>query len=434
MKPMKPMKSTLEQFNQYLLDLQCSEIEENENMSKWFNYHYADKISFSEYQGFYDIIWFSGNSSTTAYSKGDQKKYLPNNIQQCCENNCENEESCDCEYEGQGLSWFIDIILAHPDKIRSLTFTGTDSGCNGLREWSFNRLLENDVVFPNLSEFKVQLHEVGDHNLNVISDDNATEDHTHVTQLLAKMPNVVSIELPTTPDKDFFSMQFPSLRSIKVQACYDSNNFIQNLANSPLLSKISLDFTDVWHDDELSYVNPKDKELGNKLLKKQEMIDNADDPKAAKRAEEYKLLKAAGFSEEEIALALDNPSREETLRLLKIISEDEEELNDTMAYYDSIDKWDENGEAYPEEELSFEDEYQPSKTYQKRTSVEDYTALFQSKYMTDKFHFKLRESYLAEDELFALQNANKNIQFLHIPTQGDYYISHRMQDKDLWLG
>lgn len=424
------MQQQLEQLNQYLLDFQLKTNEEDNN--QWA-FSYADKVSYSKYDGLFDITWFTSDYGTASYPLDELGRYdqtVPLNTRQHCDCEPLNVSECECEYEGQGFSWLIDLLITYPEKIRSLTFTGTDSGANGLRGWCFNRLLESDVLFPNLIHFSVQLHEVGNHNINFIGYDEI--DHAQVTQLLAKMPNIFSLQLPTTPDKDFFKRSYPNLRVIKIQSGFDSNHFIKNIAKSELLSQITLDFTDVLCDDELSYRSPDDEKMRANIEAKELRISQSNNPKEAEKEEERRLYKEAGLSDEEISLMVDNPNREETLRLLKITCDSDQEVKESMEHMDSVDTWDENGEAILYEDDYSYDDYQPSESFQKRTLLDDYITLFESKYIPDGFHFKLRESYLTKDELYTLQNANKKVQFLHIPTHSDYYVSHRMQDAKQW--
>ena len=64
----------------------------------------------------------------------------------------------------------------------------------------------------------------------------------------------------------------------------------------------------------------------------------------------------------------------------------------------------------------------------KAQAFEDYKALFQSKYIKNRMHFTLRESYLSQEQLFELHQLNPEIQFLYVPTSEDYYVSHRFKD------
>ena len=72
--------------------------------------------------------------------------------------------------DSDSFSVFLDLICAHPEQVRSLSFAGPNFGYNGVRAWAFHRVLETEAVFTNLLKFSVQLHEVGHHNLVCFGD------------------------------------------------------------------------------------------------------------------------------------------------------------------------------------------------------------------------------------------------------------------------
>ncbi|NQZ00899.1 MAG: hypothetical protein HRT45_09550 [Bdellovibrionales bacterium] len=60
------------------------------------------------------------------------------------------------------------------------------------------------------------------------------------------MPSLQVVSIPGAPCAKFFDLTMKSLWHIRLQACDDSQRFIFNMANSELLSQVTLDFTDVW--------------------------------------------------------------------------------------------------------------------------------------------------------------------------------------------
>lgn len=418
------MRSLLQELNQYLLDIQTND------SSYKPSYAYLDKLFFSEHKGLYDIIWYAADYGYTSFSLNELEKYKAGDTTQHCECDC---EPCECDYHGQGFSWLIDVLVQHSDKVNSLTFMGTNGGSNGIRAWDFFRLMQYDVEFQNLKSLRLQLHEIGDHNLVVLGNDDLPEDHDQLTDLLAKFPNVEEVEAPICPSEAFFKMDFPALYYLRVQCDRNSNQFIRHLSNWPLLKQVSIDFSDVQFDHELSYTSPANKRMEERIKAKNEAIANADDPVQAKKDMGRKFLRELGFSEEEIQLDLDNPTRSEAKELLKKSCEDDEEVEANLAFYDEMGRWDENGDPDPDYENDDDlelgiDEVVLSPSYEKRTSFEDYKALFQSRFMRKSFHFTLRESYLTQEQLFELDKINPDIQFLHVPTHDDYYVGHRRQD------
>ena len=148
-----------------------------------------------------------------------------------------------------GFCAFLEFLKVqeNADKISKLKFYGPDAGANGTRSWDFSRLIESDVTFPNLIDFEVALTDPGDHNISIIELQSNYEESGVVARLLAKMPNVISVRVPSAPDKSFFEVENHSLRNLVVQAGYDHQNFIENLASSNNLTELmALDFTEKY--------------------------------------------------------------------------------------------------------------------------------------------------------------------------------------------
>ena len=257
------------------------------------------------------------------------------------------------------------------------------------------------------------------------------------------MPNVEIIEIPGVPDQTFFQLSFPNLYHLVVQANYDHCDFIANLASSELLHQISLDYTDCLNaesredeeDPELQAYNAEVKaEEEKRKVELEKLIATGLSKKEAERVQERRLLEEGGLTKEEIAWELDNPNREESLRLLTIMMNEDadeedtpEEINEmieeTMTFYDKLGRWDENGEPNPDYGTEYEImEVEESPSWNKRTPFEDYKKLFKAIKKGSNMHIKLRESYLTKEELKEIAQINKTVQFLHIPTEWGNYI------------
>lgn len=140
---------------------------------------------------------------------------------------------------------FLEFICKqeHANCIVSLTFNGADEGANGTKNWDFSRIVNSDVLFPNLKQLSVQLSDLGDHNFNIIGQD--YDEDGMIAKLLSKMPNLETLIVPSAPEKSFFDIENHPLRYLKVQAGYDNQRFIKNLAQSDNFRHLlSLDFTD----------------------------------------------------------------------------------------------------------------------------------------------------------------------------------------------
>ncbi|MCU0352028.1 MAG: hypothetical protein MUF43_14560 [Flavobacterium sp.] len=131
------------------------------------------------------------------------------------------------------------------DKIISLNFIGPDQGANGTKSWEFHRLINSFTTFPNLKNFSVQLTDLADHNQSII-DGYVLEENGIIAKLVSRMPNLEQLIVPSAPDSSFFEIGIHSLRYLKLQAGYDHQNFIENLAISKNFKKLSiLDYTDM---------------------------------------------------------------------------------------------------------------------------------------------------------------------------------------------
>lgn len=426
------MKQLLEALNKQLVELQKQSNFEQEGFPLSSQLTHCDRVYFSESDGYYDLIWFAGDYGYTSCSVDELSQFNPEHIVNTDEN----------IYDYAPLSWFIDILIDNPDKVRSLHFTNDDVGTNGVRDWRFTRLLHADIKFKNLVSFKVQGYQRGDHNFPVVTENEFFEVDDTVSQLLQKMPNVYEVEVPSPPDEAFFEMKFPQLKRLTVQSNLRNNDFIKNLAQSPLLSQlVSLDFMDVLHDDDLSYKSQADLQYQEEQKNQANKVKNYADPMELARQEYLKELEEEGLSEDEIRYELFISGylplhKEEAIELIKkhsVATEyetAEEVFEDTMAELEESNFWDGEGNYCYEVETFDELDFTGTEPT-KRTPYTDYQAFFTSKYIPQRFHFKLREYYLTKDQLFALQNLNKAIQFLHIPTLEDYYVNHRMEDERL---
>jgi len=391
-----------------------NEIEDRFDKQEVQYYDYIEKVTFLEVNGLFDITWWASDYGTG--SDAESEPYIQGNKTQHCQ--CGSPEKCLCYYEGEGLNWLIDILTKYPDKVRSLNFTGPNCGANGLRDWDLSRLVKANKTFPNLTTFKVQLHEVGHHNATRLTDMDG-DNPVFVTSILKLFPNIRDVEIPCVPCTDFFNLPFPNLNHLRVQANAENSHFIKNLANSPLLKQISLDYTDNLYIEEEEITD-----YGKKIKAEEDYIKNAENPVEARKEIQRKRLKESGYSDEEIRFEIDRPNREDSITLIKSFSDDEQEFKDTLAFYDGF-RWDENGEALPEEDFGV-DEFEFSETFGKPTPFEDYKTFFKSSYLQERMHFTLRESQLTKEQLYELQKL-KDIQFLYVPTHSDFYVSHEMK-------
>jgi len=131
----------------------------------------------------------------------------------------------------------------YADRIVSMKFDGPDEGANGTKNWDFDLIADSNVMFPNLKQFIVQLSDYADHNCNIIGKD--YEEDGMIAKLLVKMPTLMSLSIPSAPNKSFFDIASHPLKYLRLQAGYDNQNFIRNLAQSNNFQSLaSLDYSD----------------------------------------------------------------------------------------------------------------------------------------------------------------------------------------------
>lgn len=154
------------------------------------------------------------------------------------------------------LAAFLDWLAepAHAGQVRSLRFSGPDEGGNGVKPWTFDRLLNRDVVFERLRHFEVGLTDGADHNLSVIAsaEDWFSEGGT-TAALLGRMPTLRSMIVPSAPNEEFFDGPPHPLSSLRLQCGLAHENVITNLARSSRFPELrELDHTEVHHSGRIS--------------------------------------------------------------------------------------------------------------------------------------------------------------------------------------
>ncbi|KXX69364.1 hypothetical protein [Flammeovirga sp. SJP92] len=189
-----------------------------------YNLASSPRISFSRIGNLYEIVFYGegyDDDDTMPSSEFDPDEY------------------------NYGFCALQDFLIENPDQIVSLIFTGPDAGANGTRNWNFNRIIKSDIKFVNLKAFKVALTDVGDHNQSVIGE--YDDEDGMIAKLVLKMPKLEELELPSAPNNDFFKIPHLQISSLSIQAGYNHQNFIENLAESENLKALrSLDYTETY--------------------------------------------------------------------------------------------------------------------------------------------------------------------------------------------
>ncbi len=114
--------------------------------------------------------------------------------------------------------------------VRSIVLRGPDEGANGTRNWDLEPLLAKDAMFSQLKVFSIQLNQPGDHNRSIVASD--YEEDGILARLLAKAPGIEELTAPSAPSAAFFGVGVRPIRLLSIDAGYDTQHFILNLAKS----------------------------------------------------------------------------------------------------------------------------------------------------------------------------------------------------------
>jgi len=169
----------------------------------------------------------------------------------------EEHESVSKEDHNYPYVALLELIAANSSKIHSLEFRGPDQGANGVRHWHFQRIIDANCSFPNLESFKVELTDPGFHNICVVcSSEDGYVDCGTIAKLVSKMPSLEELVTPSAPNGEFFkSWHTTSLKEVRIQSGFDSENFIKNYGECkeyPDLYK--LDFSDVYFISDIDEI------------------------------------------------------------------------------------------------------------------------------------------------------------------------------------
>ena len=160
---------------------------------------------------------------------------------------------------------YIDLLctLAIPDVatfLRSLILRGPDEGANGTHNWDLEPLLATNATFTQLESFSVQLTQPADHNRSVIG--RVYEEDGVLTRLLAKSPRMKELTVPSAPSASFFDVGQRPIRFLSVDAGYDTQAFISNLAKSSCFPALQClewgEYHETYMADYLANCTPKE--------------------------------------------------------------------------------------------------------------------------------------------------------------------------------
>jgi hypothetical protein len=116
------------------------------------------------------------------------------------------------------------------ERLASIVLRGPDEGANGTCNWDLSSFVEGDTTYPTLKLLSIQQNGPADHNRMIVA---ADFDEAGVLGALLQRAQVLdALITPSAPDASFFVVRDHPLRYLNVDAGYDTQNFIGNLATS----------------------------------------------------------------------------------------------------------------------------------------------------------------------------------------------------------
>jgi hypothetical protein len=142
--------------------------------------------------------------------------------------------------------------------LASLTLRGPDEGANGTRNWDLNVLANSDVIFLELREMFIEQTKPVDHNRTIVA---STYDEDGVlARILTRAPKLETLVTPSAPDSTFFQVDRRPVKLLNVDAGYDTQGFIRNLARSSCFPDLQClefgEYNETYIDDYASRCTP----------------------------------------------------------------------------------------------------------------------------------------------------------------------------------
>ncbi len=133
-----------------------------------------------------------------------------------------------------------------------------DAGANGTRNWDLSSFVEAQISFPNLQSFSIEQNEPSAHNSVIVAAD--YDEAGVLGRLLHRAPSLESLVVPSAPDATFFEVVGHPLRFLSVDAGYNTQDFISNLADSSCFPRLQTlefgEFNETYLEDFPSGCTP----------------------------------------------------------------------------------------------------------------------------------------------------------------------------------
>ena len=115
-------------------------------------------------------------------------------------------------------------------RLTTLILRGPDSGANGTCNWDLELLAAPQARYPRLTTLSIEQGRPGDHNFHIVGE--SYDENGVLGRLLQKMPALESLSAPSAPDRGFFRGDAHPLRRLSINAGYDHQDFLRNLAEA----------------------------------------------------------------------------------------------------------------------------------------------------------------------------------------------------------
>lgn len=117
-------------------------------------------------------------------------------------------------------------LVAHPSVAAELTglwLAGPDEGANGVRNWDVKTLANTSVEFPRITALYLEPTQPEHHNVSVVGP--GFEESGLIARVVAKMPNLRSLTVPSAPDPSFFAKCPSALTKLRIESGFDHQDF-----------------------------------------------------------------------------------------------------------------------------------------------------------------------------------------------------------------
>jgi hypothetical protein len=133
-----------------------------------------------------------------------------------------------------GTSFPFEALAREPvaSRLVSLSIDGPDLGGNGVRNWDLSAFAEGDCIYPVLQHLRAARTAASHHNRSIVA--SVFDEACVLGRIAAKAPALQSLESPSAPQPNFLDAKLDNLTHLWVDAGFDTQDFIRNLAQRRL--------------------------------------------------------------------------------------------------------------------------------------------------------------------------------------------------------